>query len=223
MLRNLSSNKKSVLIVAGGGGGASTHSSYPSYSGTGGSGGGLTGGIGVTGNNKCYNYGTGGTQTAAGTYKACEVDGRTSRDSNPPGSPGFGYGSNYTTNSTSYVYSGGGAGWYGGQSGFHAPGGGGSGYVGNSRISNSVMYGYNIDTYYDKDNTNIAYLVENKNFIKNLTTNKEYLNLQTAIDEVDNEDTLQLTSDSNLSYEVTINDGDKFIIDFNGYSLATSK
>lgn len=131
-----------LLIVAGGGGGAATHASYPSYSGDGGSAGGYLANNGKTSNTTCYNYGLGGSQTAAGSYAYCSSDGRSYRSDNPPANAGFGYGSNYTSNIAGRTYAGGGGGYYGGGSGWHGPGGGGSSYIGNTNLIDAVMYCY---------------------------------------------------------------------------------
>lgn len=151
LLKNLSSSLDSILIVAAGGGGASTHANYPSYSGNGGSAGGYVGNDGITANTTCYNYGTGGNQESVGTYIACASDGRTNRN-NAPAAPNFGLGSNATSNlsNSSTTYGGGGAGLYGGQSGYHAPGGGGSSYIGNTLLTRKSMYCYNcLETFAD--------------------------------------------------------------------------
>ena len=221
-LVNFAQNKQHVIMVAGGGGGASTHSSYPSYSGDGGSGGGAVAGSGVTSNTTCYNYGTGGSQNTGGSFVACANDGRTSRD-NAPAAPAFGQGSNYTSTSTSATYSGGGAGWYGGQSGWHAPGGGGSSYLSRDRIEEGAMYGYNVEEAYIDNKSNIAYLIEQRDLVENLTTNETYVSLQDAIDEADSEDTLQYIANDYISYEVEIPLGKNITIDMNGYNIVTSK
>ena len=219
-LNSLSNRKDKLLIVAGGGGGASTHSSYPSYSGDGGAGGGYIGGSGITNNTTCYNYGTGGTQASGGTYTACANDGRTSRDSSPS-NPSFGYGSNYSSSSTSGVYSGGGAGLYGGQSGYHAPGGGGSGYNGNPRTYNTKMYGYNVNALLDRD-TNMAYLIEETEFIYNRDLDRSYTNLQAAFDNARTGDTLELTKNASVTSTATL--GDKSItIDLKGFELVATR
>ena len=159
LLTEFQYNLESLLLVAGGGGGASSHTSYPSYSGQGGSGGGYIGGTAILGNDTCYNYGTGGTQLETGTYVACAHDGNTSRPENPPAA-GFGKGSNHAvTRINSHpncIYSGGGAGLYGGQSGRHAPGGGGSGYIGNDLLVNKVMYCYKCAESSDDDTKTVS-------------------------------------------------------------------
>ena len=142
LLSTLKGNNDSVVIAAGGGGGSSTHDAYPSYSADGGAGGGMTGGSGIPTNGTCYHFGNGGTQTSIGNTSNCPSSGRANRDENVPAAADFGKGSNYTANfnANGYAYGGGGAGLYGGQSGYHASGGGGSGFIGNSLLSDKVMY-----------------------------------------------------------------------------------
>ena len=225
LLSELSYFKDRILIVAGGGGGASTHKNYPDYSGDGGSGGGNIGGAGNPSSNKCYHYGTGGTQTTVGTYVVCQSEGQDYRGETVPDVVGFGFGSNYQENfgASGYSYSGGGGGYYGGQSGWHAPGGGGSGYVAISRLENTAMYGYNIDEAYTDNKSNIAYLIEKVEFIVNLTTNERYLNLQDAIDDASNNDTLQFIADDFISYQLSLPADKKITIDMNGFNIITSK
>ena len=83
-----------------------------------------------------------------GTYKTCSSDGRT--PSTPrPSDAGFGFGSGITSFITSTgerQYATGGGGYYGGGYGYHAPAGGGSGYIGNSLLNNKYMYCYNCET-----------------------------------------------------------------------------
>lgn len=146
LLKQLSSNTSSVLIVAGGGGGAISHKSAPNYSGNGGYGGGYIGGPGVPASNTCYGYGLGGTQTEVGGYTQCATDGKAYVTSSALTVGGFGLGYNYSTYYTgSYGYAGGGAGYYGGMAGYYAPGGGGSGYVNSTSLTNTKMYCFNCD------------------------------------------------------------------------------
>ena len=122
LLSSLSSNVDKILIVAGGGGGRGGNGGT---SFAGGSAGGMLGNIGTKSNGETN--GTGGTQTAGGTGSFS-------------GSFGLG-GSDTTTNS--WGRGGGGGGFYGGGSGLKSSGGGGSGYIGNSLLTNKVMYCYN--------------------------------------------------------------------------------
>ena len=117
LLNTLSNKLDNLIIVSGGGGGASYESD--SYSSDGGSGGGIQGAAGIFSGS-----GTGGSQTAAGTGQTA-------------GS--FGQGG-----SSKGDGSGGGGGLYGGGGGLHyRGGGGGSGYIGNTLLTNKVMYCYN--------------------------------------------------------------------------------
>ena len=129
LLKNLSSNTSSILLVAGAGGGGRSHKSQPDYSGLGGVGGGTTGGAGRNSTDTCYNIGLGGSQTAVGGHQICSTNGKDYGGSTPPTEAAFGLGANYTS-FRSASYAGGGAGYYGGAAGYHAPGGGGSSYVG---------------------------------------------------------------------------------------------
>ena len=121
LLSSLSSNISSILIVAGGGGGVGIDS-YESYvySYSGGNGGGISGNI-VSGENTTC---TAGNQTLGSS---------------------FGAGGNYAT--LTHGAGGGGGGYYGGTGGgVNAPGCGGSGYIGNSLLTNKFMYCYNCST-----------------------------------------------------------------------------
>ncbi len=216
--------RSTVLMVAGGGGGASAHYQAPNYSGNGGSGGGAIGGSGETASTTCYNYGTGGTQNTPGTFTACTTDGRTNRSGILPTISASMYrGANYTENLEDSVYAGGGGGYYGGEAGWHGPGGGGSGYNANSRVSNNFMYGYNLTEQFNSENTNIAYLTEAKNFVTNTTQNKDYANLQTALDETHDGDILRLNENYAISYNIDYDSNNKVIFDLNGYNLSITK
>ena len=125
-LSSLSENIDDILIVAGGGGAGGYTSA--SYSGIGGDAGGYIGNAGTTANSS-YLVGSGGTQSAGGTgYN--KIKGT------------FGQGGNATSNAI-----GGGGGFYGGGSGRQTSGsGGGSGYIGNTLLTDKVMYCYNCET-----------------------------------------------------------------------------
>ena len=139
LLSTLSSNIDNVLIVAGGGGGNGA-------SGAGGSAGGISGSKGVDG--ECSNKaGSGGTQTAGG---ACVDTSYSNKGSFGAGGAGKG-GNNGGA---------GGAGLYGGASGTgggcYGGGGGGSSYIGNSLLTNKVMYCYNCTTSSDETTKTIS-------------------------------------------------------------------
>lgn len=110
-------NKDKVYIVSGGGGG---HSGY-NNNGSGGSAGGYIGNIG-TGQTA-----TGGSQTSGG-----------SGSSSTAGNFGLGGSIILGTHSAG----GGGSGFYGGGATGNGGGAGGSGYIGNSLLTNKVMYCY---------------------------------------------------------------------------------
>lgn len=115
------SDLNKILIVAGGGGGAGIDS-YESYT---------------------YSYAGGN----AGGYEGNVVSGESTTCSAGTQSSGnhFGLGGNYT--SGTHGAAGGGGGYYGGGGGdVNAPGCGGSGYIGNSLLTNKAMYCYNCST-----------------------------------------------------------------------------
>lgn len=121
-----------LIIVSGGGGGGYYHNNSSSKSwGPGGAGGGVIGGKGKTYGN--YNPGLGGTQTGFQLTK--------DNVGYPPKFGAGGYGELYYGNHTN----GGGGGLYGGSVALYAGAGGGSGYIGNSILTNKAMYCYNCE------------------------------------------------------------------------------
>lgn len=139
-----SEEEKNIIIVAAGGGGAGTGYKIRN---NGGSGGGY---IGVT-TKTCIisdtgtkgSCGGGATQTAGGKKRTEGSDGV------------FGKGASYSFNNKG---SGGGGGYYGGGSEGNraASAGGGSGYIGNSNLTNKIMYCYNCqESTSEEDETNI--------------------------------------------------------------------
>lgn len=159
LLSTLSSNINSILIVAGGGGGGYEHTSS-GYNGTGGDAGGYIGNNGKYGSSGGANYGTGGSQTAAG-YAA----GMTTT-----GVGGFGYGGDAGSGAHG---SAGGGGFYGGggsggvSSQSNSSGGGGSGYIGNNALTNKAMYCYSCGTSTEID----TYTVSTTNVSSDATSN----------------------------------------------------
>lgn len=139
LLSTLSSNTSNILIVSGGGGGAG-------QAGAGGSAGGIKGVRGETG--ACTNKGGyGGTQTAGGSVAStgwAQVG-------------SFGQGGNAIQNQTGGA---GGSGYYGGGSSTsgncYGGGGGGSSYIGNSLLSDKVMYCYNCTASNDTNTKTIS-------------------------------------------------------------------
>ena len=144
LLSTLEENKDSILIVSGGGGSGSAQSngSLSSYT-KGGSGGGISGGSMIlvsrywTCGQETSNtfYGTGGTQENGGVYSIC------GSLYNDVYVGLFGQGalakSNLNGNKADW---GGGGGFYGGSTGA-----GGSGYIGNTLLTNKSMYCYNCE------------------------------------------------------------------------------
>lgn len=130
LLSSLENNKNSILIVAGGGGGGSYNTGNSNYRGIGGSGGGYQGNDAPSYTSASF-YGKGGTQTAGG-----------SKDTHSITTSGvFGSAGKITSNGSSNT-SGGGGGFYGGGSST-GPSGGGSGYIGNTNLTEKLMYCYN--------------------------------------------------------------------------------
>ena len=125
ILSTLKDSKDKILIVSGGGGGTSYESA--SQVSSGGAGGGYKGNSGITSRTDdwCKNHavcvpGIGGSQESL-------------KDND------FGAGL------SSGDGAGGGGGYYGGGSGGAVSGGGGSGYIGNTLLTNKVMYCYNCE------------------------------------------------------------------------------
>ncbi len=123
LLSTLGNNIDQILIVAGGGGGGRWQQNWEgndlAYYGYGGHGGGVNGGYGTDKSNP--NVTGGGTQS--GTLSGGRSIGT------------FGKGADYTGQGA------GGGGFYGGNA--FPTGGGGSGYIGNTLLTNKVMYCYN--------------------------------------------------------------------------------
>ena len=141
-----------IIIVSGGGGGSAQHTELVN-SGSGGHAGGYIGGNGYFGT-WTTKAGYGGTQSTGGSYGLCQ-------DETVCGENGsFGQGGNLiecdTTHCNNAWQAGGGAGFYGGGSSRHSGGGGGSGYIGNSLLTNKVMYCYNCEESNEESTKTIA-------------------------------------------------------------------
>ncbi len=136
LIKSLENHKAKIIIVAGGGGGA--HHAYVTRAyGNGANGGGYIGNISTwkNGEHEAYVQPVGGSQSSGGTpgysWRADENNFSTSGS--------FGQGGNYN-GKVCGEGSGGGGGFYGGGSGQFAPGAGGSGYIGNSNLTNGQMF-----------------------------------------------------------------------------------
>ena len=208
LLKNLSENRNSVLIVAGGGG-ATVSKQWNSYQG--GHAGGAYGLNGKVYSSSSNSFSIGGSQTSGYAF------GQGSKGAD-------GYNTSYSAEGNG----GSGGGWYGGsaitvktESNQNTSGAGGSSYIGNTRLTNKYMVGYNSQEKYPNGTIYVAYLVQTQNFVKNNRTNAEYTNLQTAIDEANNGDVLVLLSDASISNNITINEN--LTLDLYGYNLKTTK
>ncbi len=140
LLSSLENYKNNILIVSGGGGGSNFDTSSNLSTGIGGSAGGYIGekGTSPVENNVLLTnvFANGGTQFAGGQGAIF------TQNVNNGASGAFGIGGKSGPNS-----GGGGSGYYGGGGGTRAnddsSGAGGSGYIGNSLLTNKVMYCYN--------------------------------------------------------------------------------
>ena len=161
LLSKLSPNttEDRIIIVAGGGGGAISNSDYSSYA-TGGSGGGITGGLPIgTSNRTKQNIGTGGSQTAGGNFGVfynSSYSGVNADKSNGK----FGLGGMSSSTGNNIYVAGGGGGYYGGGAGYLTGGTGGSGYLASSLMSsneiNKHMYCYNCSSSTDSETYTIS-------------------------------------------------------------------
>jgi len=216
LLSTFKDKQDKLLIVAGAGGGAGGSSNNS----PGGSGGGYKGGTGFdsyANNYSGYNA-TGATQSSGGYSVNCG-------SSNTISNGKFGQGGDYCN--SGYGGAGGGAGFYGGggSNRGHGGGGGGTGYVGNPRLTNMSMYGYNIEEKNSDYNSKVAYLIVAQEFVKN--TNKPegsntYKNLQDAFNDANDGDVLELMTDATLTYDVRLDDVN-VTLDLKGYDLLTNK
>ena len=149
LLSSLENSKNTILIVAGGGGGSAIESVFK------GSGGGFAGSDGGYSTSYTTYYATGGTQTQGGKDNAEGKEFAT-----------FGQGGSYCSQ---YGGNGGGGGFYGGggSSRGHSGSGGGSGYIGNTLLTNKVMYCYNCTTSSEEATKTISTTCTNKNATEN--------------------------------------------------------
>ena len=158
LLSSLEDSINSILIVAGGGGGAYQYYNSDTYysRGNGGSGGGYNGGSTT---DTCY-WDVGCEDVAGGGQNAT-----TSLNSNQIAGS-FGQGVSLSS-SNSHTGAGGGAGFYGGNSQRAAAASGGSGYIGNSLLTNKVMYCYNCTSSSEEATKTVSTTCVNKNATEN--------------------------------------------------------
>ena len=208
LLSTLSNDRDKILIVAGGGGGYIQHNNdYTDY---GGSGGGYIGGTGTSYYGVGY-AGTGGTQEKGGYSSNW---GETSRGT-------FGKGGEITYD---YFYVNGAGGYYGGGASYdyHAAAGGGSGYIGNDRLYDKSMYGYNVTAKNDTEYSTVAYLITADPYIWNKTQNIEYTDLNLAVNNAHENDEFELIANGNNTVSVEIPEI-SFSIDMKGFNLNSTK
>ena len=149
LLKDLSSDTSSIILVAGGGSG-SYRDPQTIGSSVGGSGGGYIGHLPVATTNRGSSSGarydgTASTQSAGGTYSYAYNTSIPSYSQKNLLSGSFGQGGSFTSGvhiTTDSHFSGGGGGYYGGGSGYLNAAGGGSGYIGNTNLNNKIMYCY---------------------------------------------------------------------------------
>ena len=67
------------------------------------------------------------------------------------------------------------------------------------------------------------YLIQEKDLVYNVQKDKRYNNLQTAFDEADNYNVLELLTNIPIYYPVTNNNEHPFTLDLKGYSISTNK
>ena len=142
-LSELKDDTSSIILVAGGGGGSHSDTDNNGYNSRGGNGGGFIGTHAFQIQGSCsssctsYNYPSGGTQLSGGLGVTNWSSGATSSTTY---AGTFGKGASGASS-----YGGGGGGYYGGGSGVYTGAGGGSGYIGNSQLTNKKMVIYSDD------------------------------------------------------------------------------
>ena len=185
---------------------------YATY-GAGGNAGGYIGNNGsLSYNGHSYSvYPTGGSQTKGGK------SGYSYTLNSPAAENGaFGQGGNFN-GSNCNEGAGGGGGYYGGGAAQFYSGAGGSGFIGNDRITNGVMYGYNITGTINNWISN--YLVEKEHFLQVGDKTFNSLNLAQAEIEENGTGTIILLKDAELN-EASIIDANKNVtFDLNGHTL----
>ena len=198
LLSELSDNKDSVLIVAGGAGSTIQSGNY--Y--IGGSGGGYIGGT------PTIYYGSGGTQLEPGYDQSSST--KEGQGSFGRGADSYGNGGNA-----------GGGGWYGG-GGTNAVShysGGGSGYIANPRIENGIMYGYGVKELIRSYIRN--YLEPKDTFLR---VEDQYFNsFEDAVAAIDEEGTIYVTKDAELTEQSIIPFGKNITLDIDGHDFVTTQ
>lgn len=154
VLSSFESTIENILIVAGGGAGSAYYKNGTSYYhyGSGGSGGGISGVDSYNGysSKQSVIVAKGGAQSLLVSSDSTVISGS------------FGQGANGTN-----AHSGGGGGFYGGQSSYLCGSAGGSGYIGNSFLTNKSMYCYNCTTSSEESTKTYSTTCHNANATEN--------------------------------------------------------
>ena len=202
LLSDLKDSRDSILLVAGGGG-SSNYCNSVNYA-SGGSGGGFIASGSV--NKGARDWATNGGKSATGGTQ----------------STGFEFGRGQYNIDNNYLI-GAGGGYYGGLSSILNGSGGGSGYIGNSRLSNKYMYGYNVETSIGTIVNN--YLVEKDYFLQ--VEEEPFNNIDVAsqyiLDNLDGEGTITVIKDATIQENATFVANTNITFDLNGHTLSTTK
>ena len=211
LLSDLDNNRQAVIIVAGGGGGSVADNWYNRRGGSGG------GYIGSDGQPYDENY----AMSKGGTQESGYAFGQGANGANGLNCSGYSAEGN----------GGSGGGWYGGTSTAtkdrtyqDIPGSGGSGYIGNSRLTNKAMYGYNVIA--TPSQWIHHYLVEKEHFIQ--TDDGETFNSINAAathikDNLGGTGKMLIIANAELREEATLPSGTTIEIDLNGKHLSNNQ
>ena len=188
LLSTFENNQEAILIVAGGGGGYYYSSDYSNRTKNSGHGGGYEGRIA---DNGTY-IALAGTQTSGYAFGEANQD-------------------------VSFDMPGAGGGYYSGYSNKYTAGGG-SGYIGNSRLSNAYMYGYKVFSTSSQWINN--YLINKNDFLQ--VGENTYNSLIDAIDAISTSGTIKVINDATISENGIISSDKNIILDLNGHNLTTT-
>ncbi|MBQ7820476.1 MAG: hypothetical protein IJ341_12380, partial [Bacteroidales bacterium] len=195
LLSSLENSKTSVIIVAGGGGGSS-------WTRVPGSGGGYYGGTTTETSGK--------VATILGGYAFGQ------------GQNGTGQKQNTTSTTSNDGVAGGGGGYYGGYVNDvinQAAGGGGSGYTDNTRLTNTIMYGYNVRATHENWISN--YLVEKDAYLQ--VGDETFNSINDAVAAIETEGTIIVLKASDVNDASTIPAEKNITLDLNGYELTMTQ
>ena len=189
LLSKFENNREAIIIVAGGGGGYYYSNVYDNRTRNVGHGGGFEGKI----SNNGKVIATGGTQTDGYAFGTASQEGQ----NDMPGAGG---------------------GYYGGYSNKYTAGGG-SGYIGNSRLSNAHMYGYKVFTTTGQWINN--YLVNKDDFLQ--VGANTYNSFIDAIEAAGTNGTILVIADSSVNEKGIVAADTNITLDLNGHNLVFSE